>query len=131
MVGGAPGIGKTALLGEVRRQAARMQVRVASARCEPIGQVSPGAPADRRTARGPQSLVGAEEYEQLARLSDQPLLLAEPRLPPSSSAPRRDGPVLVSIDDWQWADRVSRFHHQDTAGPVDRPARRVAARRPR
>jgi len=108
MVGGAPGIGKTALLGEVRRQAVRMQVRVASGRCEPIGQVSPGAPMIAALRAGRSPLVGAEEYEQLTRLSDQPLLLAE-RIAAVVECAAADGPVLVSIDDWQWADRVSRF----------------------
>ena len=54
------GIGKTAMLGEVCRQAARMRLRVASGRCEPIRQVSPGAPviAALRTGRSPLADAG-------------------------------------------------------------------------
>ena len=68
MVSGAPGIGKTAMLGEVCRQAARMRLRVASGRCEPIRQVSPGAPviAALRTGRSP--LADAGEYAQIVEL---------------------------------------------------------------
>ena len=107
MVSGAPGIGKTAMLGEVCRQAARMRLRVASGRCEPIRQVSPGAPviAALRTGRSP--LADAGEYAQIVELASQ--------LPPRRTDCRRHrvrrgrGPVLVSLDDWQWADQVSRF----------------------
>ena len=59
MVSGAPGIGKTAMLGEVCRQAARMQPRVASGRCEPIRQVSPGAPVIAALRTGRSSLADA------------------------------------------------------------------------
>ena len=108
MVSGAPGIGKTAMLGEVCRQAARMRLRVASGRCEPIRQVSPGAPviAALRTGRSP--LADAGEYAQIVELAGQPLLLAE-RIAAVIECAAAAGPVLVSLDDWQWADQVSRF----------------------
>ena len=44
LVSGSSGIGKTALLLEVRQQATAMKFRVASAKCDPIEQVWPGAP---------------------------------------------------------------------------------------
>ena len=108
MVSGAPGIGKTAMLGEVCCQAARMRLRVASGRCEPIKQVSPGAPviAALRTGRSP--LADAGEYAQIVELAGQPLLLAE-RIAAVIECAAAAGPVLVSLDDWQWADQVSRF----------------------
>jgi len=117
VVSGAPGIGKTALLDEVCRQAARMQARVVSGTCEPIGQVSPGAPVIAALRAGRRPLADAEEYAQLVRLSEQPLLLAE-RIAAVIECAAADGPVLMAIDDWQWADRVSRFIMRTLLGRV-------------
>ena len=96
------------MLGEVCRQATRMQLRVASGKCEPIRQVNPGAPviAALRTGRSP--LADAGEYAQIVELAGQPLLLAE-RIAAVIECAVAAGPVLVSLDDWQWADQVSRF----------------------
>jgi predicted ATPase len=59
LISGSPGIGKTALLAEICRQAATMKFRVAASKCDQIEQVWPGAPviallrasADPRPAR--------------------------------------------------------------------------------
>ncbi len=99
MVSGAPGIGKTAMLGEVCRQATRMQLRVASGRCEPIRQVNPGAPVIAALRTGRRPLADAGEYPQIVELADQPLLLAE-RIAAVIECAAAAGPVLVSLDDW-------------------------------
>jgi predicted ATPase len=44
LVSGDPGIGKTALVSEIARQATQMHVRVARTKCEEIGPACPGAP---------------------------------------------------------------------------------------
>ncbi|MGW0971200.1 AAA family ATPase [Streptomyces sp. NPDC002516] len=108
MVSGPPGIGKTALMREVSSQAARMDVRVAAGGCEPMGQVVPGAPVIAALRKGHPPLAGTEEYEQILALSDQPLMLAE-RIAAVLESAAASGPVLVCLDDWQWADHVSRF----------------------
>ena len=96
MIGGAPGIGKTAMLGEVCRQAARMGLRVASGRCEPIRQVSPGAPVIAALRMGRSLLADAGEYAQLVELAGQPLLLAE-RIATVIECAAAARPVLVSV----------------------------------
>jgi len=108
LVCGPAGIGKTALLAEVCLQADRMGVRSLVGRCEPIEHLQPAAPliAALRAAREP--LVTGEQFEQIIRAAHEPLLLAE-RIADAIEQAAAAGPVLVVIDDVQWADRVSRF----------------------
>jgi DNA-binding CsgD family transcriptional regulator len=107
-VSGPSGIGKTALLSEICRQAVAMKFRVAGSKCDPIEQVWPGAPliAILRGSRDP--LVSAAEYESISRMAGEPLLLAE-RIAARLEDAAMAGPLLIRIDDLQWADQVSRF----------------------
>ena len=95
MVSGPPGIGKTAFLAEVRRQASRMDVTAVSGKCDPLRQVSTGAPVIAMLRAGRRPLAGAEEYGQIVRLSDQPLLLAE-RIAAAFERAAAAQPVLAS-----------------------------------
>jgi DNA-binding CsgD family transcriptional regulator len=108
LVSGPSGIGKTALLSEISSQAAALDFRVASSKCDPIEQVWPGAPviAMLRSSRDP--LVATAEYEEMTRLAAEPLVLAD-RIASSLERAAMAGALLVTIDDLQWADRVSLF----------------------
>lgn len=108
IITGAAGIGKSALLMEVCRQAERTGVRSALVTCDPIGQVSPGAPVITALRAGPEPLVTAEQYERIVAALDEPLVLVE-RIAAAVEGAGKHGPVLVAIDDVQWADKVSRF----------------------
>jgi DNA-binding CsgD family transcriptional regulator/tetratricopeptide (TPR) repeat protein len=108
VISGPAGIGKTALLAEICEHAARMKIRVGRSKCDPIEQVWPGAPVIAALRAGQDPLTTAEQYEQIARVVSEPLLLADriaSRLEDLAAA----HPLLVAIDDLQWADRVSRF----------------------
>ena len=108
LISGPAGIGKTALLAEICEQATRMKIRIGWSKCDPIEQVWPGAPviAALRTGRDP--LTTAEQYEQIAGAVAQPLLLAD-RIASRLEDLAAVQPLLIAIDDVQWADRVSRF----------------------
>ena len=108
LISGPAGIGKTAVLREICQQATRMNVRVASAKCDHIEQVSPGAPVIAALRAGHDPLVAEREYETIVKAAGEPLLLAE-RIASSLERAAAAGPVLIAIDDLQWADRVSRF----------------------
>src|SRR5580692_10113447 len=97
---GPAGIGKTALLAEVCEHAIRMKIRVGRSKCDPIEQVCPGAPviAALRAGRDPQ----------IAGVLSEPLLLAD-RIASRLEDFATVQPLLIAIDDLQWADRVSRF----------------------
>src|SRR5258708_6431620 len=77
LVSGPAGIGKTALMSELRKQATVMGFQVATAKCDQIEQVWPGAPVIAMLRSGREPLAAAPEYEQIARLIGEPLLLAD------------------------------------------------------
>jgi predicted ATPase len=108
LICGPAGIGKTALLGEVCEQAARMKIRVGWSKCDPIEQVWPGAPVIAALRAGRDPLTTADQYEQIAGAIGEPLLLAD-RIASRLEELAAVQPLLIAIDDLQWADRVSRF----------------------
>jgi DNA-binding CsgD family transcriptional regulator len=107
-VSGPAGIGKSAFLGEVCRQAGRLGVRPAVGMCDPTEQVSPGAPVIAALRSGPWPLVPDGQIEQIVRALAEPLLAVE-RVASALEAAAAQGPILIAVDDVQWADRLSRF----------------------
>ena len=108
LISGPAGIGKTALLAEICEQATRMKIRVGWSKCDPIEQVWPGAPVIAALRAGRDPVTTAEQYEQIAALVSEPLLLAD-RIASLLEELAAVEPLLIAIDDLQWADRVSRF----------------------
>ena len=108
LVSGPAGIGKTALLSEISRQAATTGLRVARSKCDAIEQVSPAAPVLAMLRAGRDPLATAGEYEQITRTVSEPLLLAD-RIASQLERVSAASPLLIAIDDLQWADRISRF----------------------
>jgi DNA-binding CsgD family transcriptional regulator len=108
MISGPAGIGKTALLAEICEHATRMKIRVGRSKCDPVEQVCPGAPVIAALRAGRDPLISAGEYEQIASVVSEPLLLAD-RIASRLEDLATLQPLLIAIDDFQWADRVSRF----------------------
>jgi transposase len=108
VVTGPADIGKTALLVEICEHAARMKIRVAYSKCDPIEQVWPGAPVLAALRAGRAPLIASAQYEQIADAAGRPLLLAD-RVASGLEELATLHPLLIAIDDLQWADRVSRF----------------------
>ena len=104
LVSGPSGIGKTALLSEICRQAVTMKFRVASSKCDPIEQVWPGAPVIAMLRGGRDPLATAAEYEGITRMISEPLVLAD-RIAARLEEAAMTGALLIAIDDLQWADR--------------------------
>jgi DNA-binding CsgD family transcriptional regulator len=108
LISGPAGIGKTALLAEICEQAIRMKIRVGWSKCDPIEQVWPGAPVIAALRAGRDPVTTADQYEQIAGAVSEPLLLAD-RIASLLEELAAVEPLLIAIDDLQWADRVSRF----------------------
>jgi DNA-binding CsgD family transcriptional regulator len=108
VISGPAGIGKTALLTEICEHAGRLKIRVGRSKCDPIEQVWPGAPVIAALRAGRDPLITVGEYEQIAGVVSQPLLLAD-RIASRLEDLATEHPLTIAIDDLQWADRVSRF----------------------
>jgi DNA-binding CsgD family transcriptional regulator len=108
LVSGNAGVGKTALLSEICRQAAQMNIRLARGKCDEIEQAWPGAPVVGLLRTGRDPLLQEPEFRQVSALIAEPLLLVD-RIA-SHLARLGDGQrLLIAVDDVQWADRVSRY----------------------
>ena len=108
LISGNAGAGKTALLSEVCRQAAHMNIRVARSKCDEIEQASPGAPMVGLLRTGRNPLVAAPEFREISALTAQPLLLVD-RIADHLALLADGQRLLLAVDDAQWADRVSRY----------------------
>jgi DNA-binding CsgD family transcriptional regulator len=108
LISGNAGVGKTALLSEICRQAAHMNIRLARGKCDEIEQACPGAPMIGLLRTGRDPLLAASEFQEICALTAEPLLLVD-RIA-SHLARLADGQrLLLAVDDVQWADRVSRY----------------------
>jgi DNA-binding CsgD family transcriptional regulator/nucleoside-triphosphatase THEP1 len=108
LVSGDPGIGKTALVSEIARQAAHLHIRVARSKCDEIGQAHPGAPILGLLRAGRDPLIAAADFEALTELTGNPLVLVD-RVAGHLQTVAATHRVLMVVDDVQWADSVSRY----------------------
>jgi predicted ATPase len=108
LISGDPGIGKTALLSEIARQAAHIHIRVARSKCDEVGQAYLGAPILGLLRAGRDPLIAAADFEALTELTGNPLVLVD-RAAGHLQTVAATQPVLIVVDDVHWADPVSRY----------------------
>jgi DNA-binding CsgD family transcriptional regulator len=108
LISGDAGVGKTALLSEICRQAAHMNVRLARSKCDEIEQAWPGAPMVGLLRTGPDPLLTATEFQKISELTAEPLLLVD-QIAGHLARLAEGRRLLIAVDDVQWADRVSRY----------------------
>src|ERR1700746_2313838 len=77
LISGDAGIGKTALLSEICRQATHMRIRIARSKCDEIEQACPGAPIIGLLRTGRDPLLTAAEFQEIAGLTGEPLVLVD------------------------------------------------------
>jgi DNA-binding CsgD family transcriptional regulator len=108
LISGNAGVGKTALLSEICRQAAHMNIRLARSKCDEIEQASPGAPMVGLLRTGRDRLLAAPDFQEISALTTEPLLLVD-RIADHLARLADGQRLLLAVDDVQWADRVSRY----------------------
>lgn len=108
LITGEPGIGKTALLSEICRQAAHTRIRVARSKCDEIEQACPGAPIIGLLRTGRDPLLTAAQFQEIAGLTGEPLVLVD-RIAGYLEQLAADHRVMIAVDDAQWADGLSRY----------------------
>jgi DNA-binding CsgD family transcriptional regulator len=103
LVEGEPGIGKTRLLGEAARVARRLEFRLGVGAAEPGGEVSELAPLMTALFDGPRPVLDRSGLRELRSLSEQRYWLLQD-LQAMLERAALAGPMLISLDDLQWAD---------------------------
>lgn len=108
VVTGEPGIGKSAVLAAVAEDARRSSLRVGIGKAEQGDQIAAGAPLLVSLRSGAQPLLDDDAFAALAPLYDKPLWLVD-RISVLLTELARRSPILIAVDDVQWADRLTRF----------------------
>ncbi|WP_306215769.1 ATP-binding protein, partial [Actinoplanes sp. RD1] len=104
LVRGEAGIGKSALIETIARRAGDRGFAVASGKAEESDQLAPLSSLLAAVRR----LLSGDDFAALAALREQRYWLVEQIAALIETRTRR-GPVLVAVDDVQWADPLSRF----------------------
>jgi DNA-binding CsgD family transcriptional regulator len=106
VVTGASGAGKSTLLNEVHRRAELMGIEVYSGVADQTAQIIPLDPLLGALLHHPRSPLDAGELRRLSQLPDQRFWLLQ-ALQDQLETAAMSGPLLVSIDDLQWADQAT------------------------
>ncbi|MFV0127235.1 helix-turn-helix transcriptional regulator [Streptomyces sp. HMX112] len=105
---GEPGIGKTVLLQETASIARAHGFVVSHGRAEELHELAPLASLASGLLRGDPPLLSSTDFADLAGHHDQRIWLVE-RLAQLIEERSASTPVLIAVDDVQWADPLSRF----------------------
>ena len=103
VVEGPPGIGKSRLLQEAGRFAATRALTVAAGTTDELDQITPWGSLVAALSSGDPPLVGRQELMSLGGLVDGRLEVLE-RIRSALEHAAGEGPLLIVIDDLQWAD---------------------------
>jgi hypothetical protein len=106
MVEGPPGIGKSRLLQEATRLAAEKTMVVASAGGDELDQLTPWGPVLTALTAATPAVLGRDELTGLDTFLDRRLEVPE-RMRSALERAASSRPVLVALDDLQWADEAT------------------------
>ncbi|MEU2739694.1 AAA family ATPase [Streptomyces sp. NPDC007095] len=108
LIQGEPGIGKTTLLAEAVARARTAGFSVGLGRADELHHLVPLSSLAACILHGDQPLLSGDAFVDLAHHHDQRIWLVE-RLAEAIEARAGSVPVLIALDDVQWADPLSRF----------------------
>ncbi|WP_424711804.1 helix-turn-helix transcriptional regulator [Kitasatospora acidiphila] len=105
---GEPGIGKTTLLAEAVTRARAAGFSVGLGKADELHRIVPLSSLAACILHGAEPLLSGDAFADLARSHDQRIWLVE-RIAEAIEARAGSVPVLIALDDVQWADPLSRF----------------------
>ncbi|MDT0541475.1 MULTISPECIES: AAA family ATPase [Streptomyces] len=108
LIQGEPGIGKTTLLAEAVSEARAAGFSVGVGKADELHHIVPLSSLAASVLHGDQPLLSGDAFADLARNHDQRIWLVE-RLAEAIEDRAGSMPVLIGLDDVQWADPLSRF----------------------
>jgi DNA-binding CsgD family transcriptional regulator/tetratricopeptide (TPR) repeat protein len=106
LVLGPPGIGKTAILDALVAEAEERGFIVGRSKADEGDQIAPMAPLLLALRSGKEPLLSDAAFAELAPLRDQPVWLID-RIIGAMEERALQAPVLIVVDDVQWADRLT------------------------
>ncbi|MEU5098704.1 AAA family ATPase [Streptomyces sp. NPDC020996] len=108
LIQGEPGIGKTTLLAEAVTRAGAAGFSTGLGKADELHRIVPLSSLAACVLHGDQPLLSGDAFADLARNQDQRIWLVE-RLAEAIEDRARSTPVLIALDDVQWADQLSLF----------------------
>ncbi|MFE6774510.1 AAA family ATPase [Streptomyces sp. NPDC057702] len=108
LIQGEPGIGKTTLLAEAVTMARAAGFSVGLGKADELHHIVPLSSLAACVLHGERPLLSGDAFADLARNQDQRIWLVE-RLAEAIEARAGSAPLLIGLDDVQWADPLSRF----------------------
>ncbi|GAB2865188.1 LuxR family transcriptional regulator [Actinocorallia aurea] len=108
LIQGEPGIGKTTLLAETAAEAGAAGFSVGLGKADELHRIVPLSSLAACVLHGDQPLLSDHTFGDLAQNRDQRIWIVE-RLAEAIEARASSTPVLIALDDVQWADPLSRF----------------------
>jgi DNA-binding CsgD family transcriptional regulator len=106
LISGSPGIGKSAMLDRIIQSAQRRGFAIGRNKADEADQIAPMALLLLALRYGSNPLVSRKAFSDLAPLRDQPLWLID-ELIAILEERSMTTPVLIALDDIQWADRLT------------------------
>ena len=107
LISGSPGIGKSALLDQIIQNAHSRGFAIGHNKADESDQIAPMALLLLALRYGSNPLVSRQAFSDLAPLRDQPLWLIDALIAILEERSMQT-PILIALDDIQWADRLTR-----------------------
>jgi DNA-binding CsgD family transcriptional regulator/tetratricopeptide (TPR) repeat protein len=105
---GEAGIGKSAFVAAVVKEASRLGAVCAQVQTDRVGRIVPGGPLLTALRDGQDPVLSADAFAPVQAAASQPLLLLD-AVTAALEKRAAEQPILIAVDDAQWLDDLSAF----------------------